>query len=122
MNEVAYGTRYTERIIQETSEDMAWGDARVSGRRDRPGGHSATGNEHADSLCARQRHPSPSEDSWSTNLTGIASGTNVSDYTLYLARPRETNDYHDLDALLITNDQLNTQARNPPTQDEVSQP
>jgi unsaturated rhamnogalacturonyl hydrolase len=60
--------------------------------------------------------------SWHTNLTGISIGTNVGDYAFYIARPRETNDFHGLGAFLIRNEQLRTQARNQPTQDEVSQP
>ncbi|WP_328349418.1 glycoside hydrolase family 88 protein [Streptomyces sp. NBC_00445] len=57
-----------------------------------------------------------------TNLTDISIGTNVGDYAFYVARPRETNDFHGLGAFLIMNEQLSTQARNQPTQDEVSQP
>ncbi|TLS45066.1 glycoside hydrolase family 88 protein [Streptomyces montanus] len=57
-----------------------------------------------------------------TNLTDISIGTNVGDYAFYIARPRETNDFHGLGAFLIMNEQLRTQARNKPTQDEVSQP
>ncbi|MDQ1033040.1 unsaturated rhamnogalacturonyl hydrolase [Streptomyces umbrinus] len=57
-----------------------------------------------------------------TNLTDISIGTNVGDYAFYMARPRETNDFHGLGAFLIMNEQLRTKARNKPTQDEVSQP
>ncbi|MEW2116203.1 glycoside hydrolase family 88 protein [Streptomyces sp. NPDC005474] len=57
-----------------------------------------------------------------TNLTDISIGTNVGDYAFYIARPRETNDFHGLGAFLITNEQLRTEARNKPIQDEVSRP
>ena len=57
-----------------------------------------------------------------TDLTGISIGTNVGDYAFYIARPRETNDFHGLGAFLITNEQLRTQARNKPIQDDVSRP
>jgi unsaturated rhamnogalacturonyl hydrolase len=57
-----------------------------------------------------------------TNLTDISIGTNVGDYAFYIARPRETNDFHGLGAFLIMNEQLRTRARNQPSQDEVSQP
>jgi unsaturated rhamnogalacturonyl hydrolase len=57
-----------------------------------------------------------------TDLTDISIGTNVGDYAFYIARPRETNDFHGLGAFLIMNEQLRTQARNRPTQDEVSRP
>jgi unsaturated rhamnogalacturonyl hydrolase len=57
-----------------------------------------------------------------TDLTDISIGTNVGDYAFYIARPRETNDFHGLGAFLIMNEQLRTQARNKPIQDEVSRP
>jgi unsaturated rhamnogalacturonyl hydrolase len=57
-----------------------------------------------------------------TDLTDISIGTNVGDYAFYIARPRETNDFHGLGAFLITNEQLRTQARNKPIQDDVSRP
>ncbi|MGP4013353.1 glycoside hydrolase family 88/105 protein [Streptomyces sp. 4N124] len=57
-----------------------------------------------------------------TNLTDISIGTNVGDYAFYIARPRETNDFHGLGAFLIMNEQLRTRAGDQPTQDEVSQP
>ncbi|MER5433469.1 glycoside hydrolase family 88 protein [Streptomyces sp. NPDC002588] len=41
-----------------------------------------------------------------TNLTDISIGTNVGDYDFYVARPRETNDFHGLGAFLIMNEQL----------------
>ena len=44
-----------------------------------------------------------------TNLTDISIGTNVGDYDFYIARPRETNDFHGLGAFLIMNEQLRTQ-------------
>nr|WSZ97196.1 glycoside hydrolase family 88 protein [Streptomyces sp. NBC_00857] len=43
-----------------------------------------------------------------TNLTDISIGTNVGDYDFYIARPRETNDFHGLGAFLIMNEQLRT--------------
>ncbi|MFJ5224201.1 glycoside hydrolase family 105 protein [Streptomyces sp. NPDC088400] len=44
-----------------------------------------------------------------TNLTDISIGTNVGDYDFYIARPRETNDFHGLGAFLIMNEQLRTE-------------
>ncbi|MGH4028948.1 glycoside hydrolase family 88/105 protein [Actinomycetota bacterium Odt1-20B] len=41
-----------------------------------------------------------------TNLADISIGTNVGDYAFYIARPRETNDFHGLGAFLIMNEQL----------------
>ncbi|WP_375155390.1 glycoside hydrolase family 88/105 protein [Streptomyces aureoverticillatus] len=41
-----------------------------------------------------------------TNLTDISIGTNVGDYAFYIARPRQTNDFHGLGAFLIMNEQL----------------
>lgn len=41
-----------------------------------------------------------------TNLTDISIGTNVGDYAFYVARPRQTNDFHGLGAFLIMNEQL----------------
>ncbi|WP_229909517.1 glycoside hydrolase family 88/105 protein [Streptomyces flavofungini] len=44
-----------------------------------------------------------------TNLTDISIGTNVGDYAFYIARPRQTNDFHGLGAFLIMNEQLRKQ-------------
>ncbi|MFD9860001.1 glycoside hydrolase family 88/105 protein [Streptomyces alboflavus] len=41
-----------------------------------------------------------------TDLTDISIGTNVGDYAFYIARPRQTNDFHGLGAFLIMNEQL----------------
>lgn len=41
-----------------------------------------------------------------TQLANICEGTNVSDLAYYLARPRNTNDFHGLGAFLIMNEQL----------------
>jgi unsaturated rhamnogalacturonyl hydrolase len=41
-----------------------------------------------------------------TNLTDICVGTNVGDYSFYIARPRATNDFHGLGAFLIMYEQL----------------
>ena len=41
-----------------------------------------------------------------TNLREICIGTNVGDYSFYIARPRATNDFHGLGAFLIMNEQL----------------
>ncbi|MFI7293238.1 glycoside hydrolase family 105 protein [Streptomyces sp. NPDC050121] len=41
-----------------------------------------------------------------TSLTDISIGTNVGDYAFYIARPRETNDFHGLGSFLIMNEQL----------------
>ncbi|MFH9548354.1 glycoside hydrolase family 105 protein [Streptomyces sp. NPDC017435] len=46
-----------------------------------------------------------------TDLTDISIGTNVGDYDFYVARPRETNDFHGLGAFLIMNEQLRTVRR-----------
>ncbi|MFI1027012.1 glycoside hydrolase family 105 protein [Streptomyces sp. NPDC020951] len=43
-----------------------------------------------------------------TDLTDISIGTNVGDYDFYIARPRQTNDFHGLGAFLIMNEQLRT--------------
>ncbi|MFJ1748882.1 glycoside hydrolase family 105 protein [Streptomyces sp. NPDC088116] len=44
-----------------------------------------------------------------TNLTDISIGTGVGAYDFYIARPRQTNDFHGLGAFLIMNEQLRTQ-------------
>ncbi|WP_172382693.1 glycoside hydrolase family 105 protein [Streptomyces sp. MNP-20] len=44
-----------------------------------------------------------------TNLTDISIGTNVGDYAFYVARPRQTNDFHGLGAFLLMNEQLRKQ-------------
>jgi len=41
-----------------------------------------------------------------TNITDICEGTNVADLAYYLARKRNTNDFHGLGAFLIMNEQL----------------
>jgi hypothetical protein len=41
-----------------------------------------------------------------TNLTDICEGTNVGDLAFYLARKRNTNDFHGLGAFLIMNEEL----------------
>jgi unsaturated rhamnogalacturonyl hydrolase len=43
-----------------------------------------------------------------TNLVDICEGTNVSDLAYYLARKRNTNDFHGIGAFLIMNEQLRT--------------
>ncbi|MFE0106334.1 glycoside hydrolase family 105 protein [Streptomyces sp. NPDC059009] len=50
-----------------------------------------------------------------TDLADISIGTNVGDYAFYVARPRETNDFHGLGAFLIMNEQLRglTEPREP---------
>jgi len=45
-----------------------------------------------------------------TQLAGICIGTNVGDLAWYLARPRETNDFHGLGAFLLMNEEWNTSA------------
>ncbi|QDQ14597.1 glycoside hydrolase family 105 protein [Streptomyces spectabilis] len=44
-----------------------------------------------------------------TDLTDISIGTNVGDYAFYVARPRQTNDFHGLGAFLLMNEQLRKQ-------------
>jgi unsaturated rhamnogalacturonyl hydrolase len=41
-----------------------------------------------------------------TNITDICEGTNVADLPYYLARKRNTNDFHGLGAFLIMNEQM----------------
>jgi unsaturated rhamnogalacturonyl hydrolase len=41
-----------------------------------------------------------------TNITEICIGTGVGDYAFYIARPRQTNDFHGLGAFLIMNEQI----------------
>jgi unsaturated rhamnogalacturonyl hydrolase len=41
-----------------------------------------------------------------TNLTDICEGTNVADLAYYLARKRNTNDFHGLGAFLIMNEKF----------------
>jgi unsaturated rhamnogalacturonyl hydrolase len=41
-----------------------------------------------------------------TNITDICEGTNVSDLAYYLARKRNTNDFHGLGAFLIMNEKF----------------
>jgi unsaturated rhamnogalacturonyl hydrolase len=41
-----------------------------------------------------------------TNITDICEGTNVADLNYYLARKRNTNDFHGLGAFLIMNEQM----------------
>ncbi|MCK2245039.1 MULTISPECIES: glycoside hydrolase family 88 protein [unclassified Crossiella] len=41
-----------------------------------------------------------------TNIKDISEGTNVGNLSYYLARPRNTNDFHGLGAFLIMNEQL----------------
>ena len=45
-----------------------------------------------------------------TNITDICEGTNVSDLAYYLARKRNTNDFHGLGAFLIMNEHMMTVA------------
>lgn len=47
-----------------------------------------------------------------TNIEGICVGTNVGDLAWYLARPRETNDFHGLGAFLLMNEEWNTSVPN----------
>ncbi|GAA1677430.1 hypothetical protein GCM10009745_21000 [Kribbella yunnanensis] len=46
-----------------------------------------------------------------TNLKDISIGTNVGNYSYYIARQRATNDFHGLGAFLIMNEQLRPKAR-----------
>ena len=39
-------------------------------------------------------------------LTDICVGTNVGNYSFYIARPRATNDFHGLGSFMIMNEQL----------------
>jgi len=43
-----------------------------------------------------------------TNLAGICVGTNVGDLAWYLARPRQTNDFHGLGAFVLMNEEWTT--------------
>ena len=43
-----------------------------------------------------------------TDLTNICEGTNVADINYYLARKRNTNDFHGIGAFLIMNEELRT--------------
>jgi unsaturated rhamnogalacturonyl hydrolase len=42
------------------------------------------------------------------DLTNICEGTNVADINYYLARKRNTNDFHGIGAFLIMNEELRT--------------